>query len=78
LGRAVEIMSATSALAESNERLWSRCGSLVEKYAEGIDEVAKDFRLKVGGLTNLELGKAEIEEIASVKSFKVGSEAELS
>jgi hypothetical protein len=62
-------------LTENNDRMWAKCGGLVEKYASGIDEVSKDFRVKLGGLTEMTLEKTEIEALPSVNAIELGSEA---
>jgi len=63
-----------AALAENNDRLWQRAGTLVEKHAQTIVEVSKDWRQLLGGREEMKLTKDEVEVIPSVAAIQAASE----
>jgi hypothetical protein len=61
-------------LKENEERVWLKAGTLVEKYAEQIESVARTWRQKLGGLDEIAISKEETNAIPEFASLQWGSE----
>jgi hypothetical protein len=61
----------------NNDKMWSRGGALVEKYAPQIVALAKAWREKIGGRDEMEISKEDWLQLAEFASLQVGEGIEM-
>jgi hypothetical protein len=57
-----------------HERLWKRTGSIVEKYGPNIMKISKACREILGGLSEVEITREQIEQISQWVAIQRDSE----
>jgi hypothetical protein len=62
-------------LDKFDNEAWNKAASLVEKYAVQIDMLSREWRQKLGGLSEFELSGDEISSIPCFKEIETGSES---
>jgi hypothetical protein len=61
-------------LDKLDDEVWNKATSLVETYEEQIDMLSREWREKLGGLSEFELSGDEISSIPCFKEIETGSE----
>jgi len=61
-------------LKDHHDRLWIKAGMIVEKYGPNIVEISKICREILGGLSEVEISKEQIEKIPSWAEIERGIE----